>query len=49
MFRFIKKLFFAAVTDFGCNALKCVWMNNQESKIRLKIVNPNSNKPSFYC
>ena len=48
MFRFIKKIFFAAVTDFGCNALKCVSMNNQKSKIRPKTVNLNSNKLSFY-
>ena len=33
---------------FSCNALKCVSMNNQECKIRPKIININSNEPSFY-
>ena len=47
MFGFIKKCFFTAVTFFGCNALKCVSMN-QECKIRQKIINVNSNEPSFY-
>ena len=30
------------------NALKCASMNNQERKVRPKIVNVNSNEPSFY-
>ena len=33
---------------FSCNALKCVPMNNQECTIRPRIVNVNSNEPSFY-
>ena len=33
---------------FSCNALKCVSMNNQECKVRLEIININSNDPSFY-
>ena len=33
---------------FGCSALKCVSMNNQECKIKPKITNINSNEPSFY-
>ena len=53
MFRFIKKVFVAAMTFFGCyvpnvNPLKCVLMNNQECKIRPHIININSNEPSFY-
>ena len=37
---------------FGCyvsneNPLKCVSLNNQESRIRPKIININSNEPSF--
>ena len=30
------------------NALICVSMNNQECKIRPKLINVNSNEPSFY-
>ena len=38
---------------FGCNILninplKCVSMNNQECKIRPKIIDINNNEPSFY-
>ena len=38
---------------FGCsvlniNLLRCVSMSNQECKIRPKIINANSNEPSFY-
>ena len=35
MFGFLNKCFFTAATLFGCNALKYVLMNNQESKISL--------------
>ena len=48
MFRFIKKGFVAAMSFFSCNALKCVLMNNPESKLRPEIININSNQPSFY-
>ena len=53
MFGFIKKLFVVAVKFFDCNVLneyplKCVSMNNQECKIRQKIINANSNEPLFY-
>ena len=39
MFRFIKKVFFTAITFFSfnvlnANSLECVSMNNQECKIR---------------
>ena len=41
------------MTFFSCNALnaiplKCVSINNQEFNIRLKIIDINSNEPSFY-
>ena len=41
------------MTFFNCNVLninplKCVSMNNQECKIRPKIININSNEPLFY-
>ena len=53
MFGFIKKCFFTTMTFFGCNVLnvnplKCVSINNQKCKIRLQIININSNEPSFY-
>ena len=32
----------------SCNALNCASMNNQESKVRLVIINMNSNEPLFY-
>ena len=48
MFRYIKKVFVAAMSFFSCNALECVSMNNQECKVRPKIININSNEPSFY-
>ena len=37
-----------AMSYFSCNALKCVSMNNQEYKVRLEMININSNEPSFY-
>ena len=53
MFRFVKAILFTEMTFFSCNvlnviSLKCVCMNNQKSKIRIKIISVNSNKPSFY-
>ena len=53
MFGFIKKVFFTAMTIFGCsvlgvNSLKCVSMNNQESKIRTKIIDIDNDEPIFY-
>ena len=30
------------------NALECVSMNNQESKVRSEIINVNTNEPPFY-
>ena len=48
MFAFIKNFFVVTMTLFGCNALECVSMNNQEFKLRPEIININSNEPSFY-
>ena len=53
MFRFMKKVLFAAMEFFGynllkVNPLKCVLMNNQECKIKPQIININSNERSFY-
>ena len=32
----------------NANALECVSMNNQECKLRLEIINVNTNGPVFY-
>ena len=53
MLRYIKKCFFITITFFNSNvlnvnSLKCVSMNNQECKIRLEIINLNTNEPVFY-
>ena len=53
MFGLIKKYDFTTMMFFGCNvvninALKCASMNNKECEIRPKIINLNSNEPSFY-
>ena len=50
---FIQKVFVVAMTFFSCNvlnvnSLKCVSMNNQESKSRAKIKDINNNEHSFY-
>ena len=58
MFGLIKKVFFIGLTILSCinplgtvplNAatLKCVLVNNQEYKVRLEIVNVNSDEPVF--
>ena len=51
--KFIKKCFFTAMTFFRYNvlnvsSLECVSMNNQERKIRTKIINLKANEPMFY-
>ena len=54
--RFIKKCFFTAITFFSHNVLnvncvlnvECVSMNNKECKIRIEIINLNTNEPMFY-
>ena len=53
MFGFLKQIFVSAIMFFGCslssvNLLKCVSINNQESKVRPEIVNVHSNEPIFY-
>ena len=53
MFRFIKKAFFTAMNFFNfnlisVNSLKCVSMNNLESRARTKIININNNELVFY-
>ena len=53
MFGFIKKCFFTAMMFFVCdvlsaNPIKCLSMNNQECKIRLEIMDINSNERLFY-
>ena len=53
MFGLIKKTFISAITFFSSNVLnvnplECVSMNNQECKIRLEIINLNTNEPLFY-
>ena len=35
---------FRAMTFFSGNALKCISMNNQEHRIRLEIINVQSNE-----
>ena len=51
MFKFIKQTFLSKLMFFGSlssvNPLECVSMNNQEFKVRPKIVNVNSNEPFF--
>ena len=53
MFKFILKIFITAMTFVGCGVLnvitlKCISMGNQECKLRLVIMNINSNEPLFY-
>ena len=53
MFGFIKKVFFTAITFFSFNTLRvnsqeCVSANNQECKIRRKVIDVNNNEPVFY-
>ena len=48
MFGFFKKNIFTAMKFFSCNVLKCVLMNNQESKIKSAIISISSNEPTFY-
>ena len=52
MFRFVKQIFVSTLMFFGslssANSLECVSIKNQECKVRLEIVNVNSNEPIFY-
>ena len=55
VFSFVKKVFVLGLTVLSnsisnsiTGALNCVSVNNQECKVRPKIVDINSNSPSFY-
>ena len=51
VFSFVKKVFVLGLTVLSnsvMGALNCVSMNNQECKVRPKIVDINSNNPMFY-
>ena len=53
MLRFVKKIFFAAMTFFNfnpsnANSVEYMSMNNQECKTRTKIIDFNSNEPLSY-
>ena len=51
MFSFVKKVFFLGLTVLSSSstgALNCVSMNNQECKVRPKIVDIDSNSTMFY-
>ena len=52
-FKAVKQIFASTMTPFSCsvlnvNSLKCASINNQECKIRPKIININSNEPVFF-
>ena len=51
VFSFVKKVLVLGLTVLSnsiTGALNCVSMNNQECKVRPKIVDINSNNPMFY-
>ena len=51
IFSFVKKVFVLGLTILSgtiTDALKCVSINNQECKVRPKIVDVSSNNPIFY-
>ena len=52
MFALVKSIFFATIKFLsritGCNALKCISMNNQKCRVRSEILNINSNEPILY-
>ena len=51
IFSFVKKVFFLGLTVLSSSitsALKCVSLNNQECKVRPKIVDVSSNNHIFY-
>ena len=50
IFRFVRKVFFLGLTILSNfkNALDCISMKNQECKIKLEVININSNYPIFY-
>ena len=52
MFIFVKQIVISTMMFFNnilnVNPLECVSMNNQECKVRPKIIDINSNNPIFY-
>ena len=52
MFEFIKKCFFTGLaflsTLMGINSLTCISVNNQDCKVRPRVVHFNSDEPVFY-
>ena len=51
IFSFVKRVFVLGLTVLSSTitgALNCVSINNQECKVRPKIVDINSNNPMFY-
>ena len=49
----MKRIFVSVIMLFGCNLssvnlLEYISMNNQECKVRPKVVNVDSNEPVFY-
>ena len=51
MLSFVKKVFVLGLKVLSSSitgALKCISMNNQECKVRSKIVDVSSNNPIFY-
>ena len=52
MFVFIKKVFYIGLLFLSSlvntTPLSCIWMKNQESKVKPEIINVNSNEPVFY-
>ena len=52
MFRLVKRVFISAIMYLDnlsiVNSLECISISNQECKVKQKIVNVNSNKPTFY-
>ena len=49
MLRLIKQCFFTGLAFLtSVNSLSCVSMNNQECKVRPKIVNVNGDDPVFF-
>ena len=54
MFGFIKKASLVGLTDLSyvnllsTNQLSCISMDNQKCKVRLEIINDNSDEPVFY-
>ena len=52
VFSFVKKVFVLGLTVLSnsiTSALNCVSMNNQECKVRPKIIDIKSNSPMFYA